>query len=470
MAYPDAENDHPAGLGATHGDQASGATHGDQASGAAEGIAVQLRRARLQPTADQRPTLGTGWAFTLSDGSERPVSRVAALSQIVQAAMRLGRASECFAALDEQRAAAGADPAALVWALTASAACRAIFGQLGRARADLAEARRACYYATPLLAEPFWLFTELICKWLGGDWTGALADAAAMDAKQISVLPSALAGAAAALRVELQRGGGAPGGVRQLARKAEEAGPPEMAAWALAGLDIDDGRPEAALQRLADVCDVGTRELYRVAMPLVLFRIADIAFSSGDRAVLSFAATALADLDQAAPVNEILAGLARAFATGDAGPARHAQQQAKSEGAGTLAAEALTVRGRIGDAPASTLAEAYGVWERAGATGKARAVAALMRRAGLRVPGPAFPPAGQATATGPMALTARERSVALLVHEGRSNQQIAKTLNISVKTVEAYLTRLYRKTGCSSRVELAVAVTERRLLPDEQQR
>ncbi|MGA8455744.1 MAG: LuxR C-terminal-related transcriptional regulator, partial [Streptosporangiaceae bacterium] len=42
-------------------------------------------------------------------------------------------------------------------------------------------------------------------------------------------------------------------------------------------------------------------------------------------------------------------------------------------------------------------------------------------------------------------------------------QQIAHMLNISVKTVEAYLTRLYRKTSCSSRVELAVAVTERRL-------
>jgi DNA-binding CsgD family transcriptional regulator len=62
-----------------------------------------------------------------------------------------------------------------------------------------------------------------------------------------------------------------------------------------------------------------------------------------------------------------------------------------------------------------------------------------------------------------VALTARERSVALLVREGRTNQQIARALDISVKTVEAYLTRLYRKTGCSSRVELAVAVTERRL-------
>ena len=51
-----------------------------------------------------------------------------------------------------------------------------------------------------------------------------------------------------------------------------------------------------------------------------------------------------------------------------------------------------------------------------------------------------------------------ERSVAMLVHEGRTNQQIAHMLNISVKTVEAYLTRLYRKTSCSSRVELAVAI------------
>jgi DNA-binding NarL/FixJ family response regulator len=53
--------------------------------------------------------------------------------------------------------------------------------------------------------------------------------------------------------------------------------------------------------------------------------------------------------------------------------------------------------------------------------------------------------------------------VILLVHEGRTNEQIAHALNISVKTVEACLTRLYRKFSCSSRVELAVAVTERRL-------
>jgi len=73
------------------------------------------------------------------------------------------------------------------------------------------------------------------------------------------------------------------------------------------------------------------------------------------------------------------------------------------------------------------------------------------------------PGSGTRTAADQDALTARERALARLVHDGRTNQQIARTLHISVKTVEAYLTRVYRKTSCSSRVELAVAVTERRI-------
>jgi DNA-binding NarL/FixJ family response regulator len=441
-----------------------------QAAGA-DSIAERVARARLQPKPDQVPSLQTPWAFALADGSERPMSRVAALSRVAQTTVRLGQVSECIAALDQQRAAAGDDPAALVWALTASAACRSMFGQLGQARADLAEARKACYYATPLLAEPFWRFTEIMCSWLGGDWAAALAGAAALDASQGSVLPPALAGTVVALRLEMLRGLGVPGEIRQLASRVAAEGPAEMSAWAQAGLDVDDGRPADALRRLADVCDVGTRSVYRTALPLVLHRMAETAFSCNDRRVTSFAATALGELDQAAPVNEILAGLGQAYATRDPAPARRAQQMAEAEDAGTLVAEALTVRGRIGDDPAATLAAAHAAWRRAGATARARAVVETMRAAGLPAPRPLFEPSDLAPAEGPAPLTARERSVARLVHEGRTNQQIARMLNISVKTVEAYLTRLYRKTSCSSRVELAVAVTERRLyLPENDEK
>jgi DNA-binding NarL/FixJ family response regulator len=393
------------------------------------------------------------------------VARVAALSEIAQAALRLGQVSKCLATLDEQRRVAGDDQAAQVWALTVSAACRSIFGQLVQARADLAEARKACYYSTPLLAEPFWRFIEVVCNWLGGDWAAALAGAATIEATQMSAFPAVAAGTVGALRVELLRGTGAPGDFRQFASMVDAAGPAELSAWARAGLDVDDGRPADALHRLVDVCDVGERSVYRTAMPLVLHRMAQIAFACGERDVVTLAAAALAEQDPAAPVNAILAGLAEAYATRNPAPARHAQELAEAEGALMLAAEALTVRGQVGDDPAATLGAAYAAWERIGAAVRARSVAAAMRDAGLPAPQPSLHPAGAAVDRGPVPLTPRERSVAMLVHEGRTNQQIAHLLNISVKTVEAYLTRLYRKTGCSSRVELAVAVTERRLPP-----
>jgi len=52
-------------------------------------------------------------------------------------------------------------------------------------------------------------------------------------------------------------------------------------------------------------------------------------------------------------------------------------------------------------------------------------------------------------------LTGTERRVAELVASGNSNQQTAAELFISVKTVEANLTRIYRKLGVHSRTELA---------------
>jgi len=199
-------------------------------------------------------------------------------------------------------------------------------------------------------------------------------------------------------------------------------------------------------------------------LPLVLHRMAEIAFRQGDQDVTSFAAGALAGLDQAAPLNEILAGLARAYAARDPEPAVRALEVAEAAGAGMLAAEALTAAGQVGDLAA--LPAAHAAWSRFGAPGKARAVAAAMRAAGLPAPIPQYR-AGHSPAADPDALTTRERALCRLVHEGRTNQQIARALHISVKTVEAYLTRIYRKTGCSSRVELAVAVTERRIQVDD---
>ena len=52
-------------------------------------------------------------------------------------------------------------------------------------------------------------------------------------------------------------------------------------------------------------------------------------------------------------------------------------------------------------------------------------------------------------------LTPTEQRISELVALGHSNPEIAATLYISIKTVEANLTRIYRKLGLRGRVDLA---------------
>jgi DNA-binding CsgD family transcriptional regulator len=61
---------------------------------------------------------------------------------------------------------------------------------------------------------------------------------------------------------------------------------------------------------------------------------------------------------------------------------------------------------------------------------------------------------GRAAADG---LTPTEQRVADLVADGRSNKEVAAELFVSVRTVEANLTRVYQKLGIRSRTELAAS-------------
>ena len=44
-------------------------------------------------------------------------------------------------------------------------------------------------------------------------------------------------------------------------------------------------------------------------------------------------------------------------------------------------------------------------------------------------------------------LTVREREVAALIAQGKSNREIAKSMTVGVKTVETYVTRILNKLG-----------------------
>ncbi|HEX2997638.1 MAG TPA: tetratricopeptide repeat protein, partial [Anaerolineales bacterium] len=60
-------------------------------------------------------------------------------------------------------------------------------------------------------------------------------------------------------------------------------------------------------------------------------------------------------------------------------------------------------------------------------------------------------------------LTAREREVAILIAQGKSNREIAEAMTVGVKTVETYVTRILNKLGFDSRVQIATWAVEKGL-------
>jgi DNA-binding CsgD family transcriptional regulator/tetratricopeptide (TPR) repeat protein len=87
----------------------------------------------------------------------------------------------------------------------------------------------------------------------------------------------------------------------------------------------------------------------------------------------------------------------------------------------------------------------------------------LLEQAFLMLPTPVTPTPNQIAKQNSGGLTAREREVAQLVAEGKSNQEIASRLVVGIRTVEAHITRILTKLDFSSRVQIAAWVIEQRL-------
>ena len=61
-------------------------------------------------------------------------------------------------------------------------------------------------------------------------------------------------------------------------------------------------------------------------------------------------------------------------------------------------------------------------------------------------------------------LTDRKREIVHLISRGSTNKEIANRLNVTVATVKAHVTAIFRKLGLSDRVSLAVYVAEHKRL------
>jgi DNA-binding NarL/FixJ family response regulator/tetratricopeptide (TPR) repeat protein len=285
----------------------------------------------------------------------------------------------------------------LCWALTAEAWIAAIAGELGRTRAAGAE-------AVALLAD--------------------LDESILSRATRVHVAAAYLEAAEPDLCLEAMADAGAPDFAHV---------EPGRRAWlygVLARAELARGHRSVAAQWLAR----GEELADGLGLPHA-------------EATVSFA-RALFELESGAP--------ARA-----AEAAARAADLADSVGATMQAARARALAGRAA-AAAGDAAAAVAWLERAeselGACGAVRfrdEAARELRRLGKRVSARRRRASGS---TGIDSLSGREREVAELVAQGRTNKQIAAELFLSEKTVESHLAKVFTKLGVSARAAVAEAV------------
>jgi DNA-binding CsgD family transcriptional regulator len=116
---------------------------------------------------------------------------------------------------------------------------------------------------------------------------------------------------------------------------------------------------------------------------------------------------------------------------------------------------ACLVVGQLSTDPRPWLYEAHEIAHRLGAPALRARCVRLMREREVSVPRAA----GQDAR-----LSETELRIVTLIRHGRTNRQIAVAIGVGEKSVENYLTRLFAKTGCRSRLDLTAASLAGRLV------
>lgn len=228
----------------------------------------------------------------------------------------------------------------------------------------------------------------------------------------------------------------------------------EHAIWQAVGaqLEIAMASPERAVGLLQDLLARAERTGWHEVATLSLVGLLEAALLAEDRGQSQLHARRLAEHAQATglPRDVHLAALYAAMAGGQVAALREAAAAEHCPGE-YFAAQARCALGMAGFEAQDNLAAAWGTMDRLQATVWTKRVESAARRQGVLLERPA------SLRGSARELSDTELKLVQLLCEGLSNRQIAEVLSYSAKTIEAYLTRLYRKSGCASRVELIVA-------------
>jgi DNA-binding CsgD family transcriptional regulator len=140
--------------------------------------------------------------------------------------------------------------------------------------------------------------------------------------------------------------------------------------------------------------------------------------------------------------------LIRGVVEGDEGRLRTAAETARDWGSVPDLLTVCLALGELSADPTPWLHEAHTIASSLGAVPAQGRVRALMRSRGVVSP---------RTDDDRTQLSVTEAKIIELILQGRTNRQISVALQVTQKTIEYYLSRLFAKTGCRSRIDLAAA-------------
>lgn len=289
-----------------------------------------------------------------------------------------------------------------------------------------------------------------------GDWPGALSAARELELVDVAAGPVHQLGRLLAAEMCAARGE---------ARRAaawlatvDEDGPFEaVLGWVRVGMLTVAGDAEGAALTGWQYWERARAAGRRLGVDRLLVRTADAALR-GDRTELAerllVAAEARhAELDSVTTAEGHL--LLRGLVLGDRTAARAGAELVRRREHLPDLVTAYVIVGRLDDQPRTWLHEAYRLAGQFGSPWLRAHLKDLMRERGITAP-------RNRSARQPFSDT--ELRIIELIRDGRTNRQIAADVRISEKTVENHLTRLFARTGYRSRLELAAASLEGRLL------
>ncbi|WP_327235424.1 LuxR family transcriptional regulator [Streptomyces sp. NBC_01317] len=305
-------------------------------------------------------------------------------------------------------------------------------------------------------------YHAMVRDYLTGRWDSALSAARRVETRGRADGAPGVGQPARALAAEIQLVRGKLGRAREWLDLIPDSVSHPLVARARLGVRYWSGHGDRAME--AEAVAAAWRDVRRAredgllaGLDRVLLRILSIAVERNDPEAVRHTMAEIEKLyeEAASPLTHEVVLVGRGMAHGDAQSALSAYELVRERGDVPLLVDCCGCLAEVGDDPELWLAEAT----RSGhALGMGRPVrsrlGAAARRRNVSLPRRRAARGGRSERD-----ERGERDVQLIdmVSDGSTNRQIAARLGCSEKTVEQRLTRLFKRTGCRSRAELAAA-------------